>query len=154
METEDKILFEHLFPAEDMDNKERNESLYIISNLRDVANSEHFINENDPRRYSLVMMSLDKRNEAVHFNGGISNGVENRYIDGYIFRKKNSISVHYAVDRLHHETLDDNDYFMRDEFRCVKGVWKRNNEVLTDFVEPTVVEAFIDAELAKIKKIS
>lgn len=119
------LLDEKRFPYEGMSLDERNYYFNIISNCKDICNTENRVN--DENKCRIIELHFKKNNSVINVNGSVNIGNENRCINADIFINKNSIVVDMLVTRL---CVDDKlkEYSVLDEFKLEKGVLKRRSQ--------------------------
>lgn len=115
----DEIIFESHFQSENMDAEERNLCLWLLNNSQEVQDSPRRLNSDKP--FNLVTMYLLKEDGVIGFSGAISNGDENKWIDGTITDRPSfsgtSKFIKCKVHRLADTVLDqDKDYYLEEEF--------------------------------------
>lgn len=115
--SEEEIILEQYFPYHNMDLEERDYYLNLLLHTKDISDSAVLISEDSKSTFEIVNMVLKKAPEFITFNGAITNGEENRWIDGIIIKKGNSYAVISNVYRFA-EFLreDDRDYSVTDKF--------------------------------------
>lgn len=103
---EDEILLEQYFQTKNMSVDARNLCLYFIDKSKELDGS---INTgNVGRKYDIVNMSFNRIDNTINFSGFISNGEENKYLDGKINKVNDGYFLHCNVYRLY-EYLDDDE---------------------------------------------
>ncbi len=103
---EDEILMEHYFPYENISIDMRNMCLFLIDSSKEVKSSPRVGNSERP--FDVVSMHFRRESNHVAFNGFISNGEENKFLDGRIGYSDNKYFMYTNVYRLY-EYLDDDD---------------------------------------------
>ncbi|MGM9877209.1 MAG: hypothetical protein ACI33S_01040 [Bacilli bacterium] len=108
LDYDEEILLEQYITYNNMSKTTRDMCMHLISNIKEVTDSEVVISGNNQRSYSIVSMNFNSDGYVIKFNGFLTNEDENRFIDGTIVRKANNYYVNTNIYRLD-EFLDDED---------------------------------------------
>ena len=103
---EDEILLEQYFQSNNMSKDARNLCLYFIDKSKELDGSINTANVG--RKYDIVNMNLSRCDKTITFSGFISNGEENKYLDGKINKVNDGYYLNCNVYRLY-EYLDDDE---------------------------------------------
>lgn len=93
----------------------------MLRQTKDFMDSKHTISDEDSTRFEMVLMNLHKEGNDITFNGAISNGVENRWVDGIIKQngKRHYILTH--VFRLHQSVPESiKEYYVYDTYKRIQ----------------------------------
>lgn len=120
----DFILDEQRFPFIGMSLEERNYYLNIISNCKDICDSENKVGNES--KCDIVELHLKKENNVVSVNGSLVLGRECRFIEADIFINDNSILVDMLITRLGNQT-EHKKYRVTDEFKIENDILKRKS---------------------------
>lgn len=126
--TKKEIFQENYFPYQFMNVDERDFCLKILSNCKDISDSNYKVNGTS--KCDIVEMRFKKENNIIHANGSLTIGdkdnQENRCVDADIFITKDNIIVDMLVTRL--MVKDENkEYRVLDEFKLEDDVLKRRS---------------------------
>lgn len=124
------LSFEQYFKYKFLTVDEGDYFLDILRHTKDITDSDIVISNDSDNIFDIVFMTLSKEvNGKVSFNGAISNGNENKYIDGLIEKKNNKVYVISDVYRLH-ENVNDEDkrYSVVDYFSFTSNKVNRRSE--------------------------
>lgn len=128
MDNKEKILKEHYFPHLFMSSYERDFCLKILSNCKDISDSDHKIG--NIGKCDIVEMRFKKENDIVRANGSLVIGNEDiqeyRTIDSEIFINEDNIIVDMLVTRLMTED-EHKQYRVLDQFKLENNVLKRRS---------------------------
>ena len=148
LDNNEEILLEQYISSENLKKDERNNCVQFIRNLKDVSESNYFIDENDSRKYDIVSIHLIKKGNKVNFNGSLAGEREYRWIDGNITRRGNSIVVmcnFYRLSPLVEEF--DKEYSTVDVYNSTKEGIKRKSAYVHDDSFSVDLVSFDDQEL-------
>ncbi len=161
MTVEEEIIFEQYFPAENMSIDTRNLCLYLINSSKEVTSSPKVANPSKP--FELVSMHLKRDNQEVSFNGFISNGEENKFLDGRMIKLNEKYYMRTNVFRLH-DSLDeeDKDYIVTEEFDLQpEGLYRKtmysDGTYFCEKLEPLNeldVDSFVDEKVRGLRRNS
>ena len=102
MTYEENIIFEQYFQYKNLTSEEGDYYLDILRHIKDICDSDIRVSSEGSSIFDMVFMSIIKEsNGKVTFNGAVSNGEENKCIDGLIEKIKNKTYVMTEVYRLH-----------------------------------------------------
>lgn len=119
-----RILDEQDFPYMGMTLQDRNYYLNIIRNCKDIADTIHKVG--DESKCKILKLSFKKDKNVVSINGFLTIGDENRCIDGYIFKEKDSIIVDMHITRLCVNDIHK-EYTVLDRFKLENDTLKRRS---------------------------
>ena len=119
------ILDEQKFPCIGMSVEERNYCLNIISNCKDICNTENKVDNKS--KCEIVKMLFRKDDDIVTFDGFLKLGSENRTIKGELYVEKDRIVVYYEITRIGVEIQNAN-YSVIDEFKLDNDILKRKSK--------------------------
>ena len=148
LDNNEEILLEQYISSENLKKDERNNCVQFIRNLKDVSESNYFIDENDSRKYDIVSIHLIKKGNKVNFNGSLAGEREYRWIDGNITRRGNSIVVmcnFYRLSPLVEEF--GREYSTVDVYNSTKEGIKRKSAYVHDDSFSVDLVSFDDQEL-------
>lgn len=115
---EDEILLEQYITYNHMSKSDRDMCMHLITNSKEVCDSE--LNDGEDRKYKVISMNFNSDGYIVLFNGILTNGNENRYVDGSITRKSDNYFVKTNIYRLNEFIEDDErDYCSLEVFRVL-----------------------------------
>ena len=93
----------------------------MLRQTKDFSDSKHTLNDGDCTKFEMVFMNLGKDGDNITFNGAVSNGVENRCVNGVIKQKGKRYYVLSQVYRMHELVLEDiKEYYVYDTFKRIK----------------------------------
>jgi len=122
MTNEDKILVEQYFPAQNLDENDRNFYLNLLLHSKELTSSDYNFRDSSPSNYDFVFMSLNDEGSIVRFDGAITNGEENKLMYGAILRRGEKYYIFSDVYRLFELVFgDDKEYRVTDEFSFKDG---------------------------------
>jgi hypothetical protein len=122
MTNSEEILIEQYFPYMNMEKEQRDFYINLLLNSKEVTDSEFNLNSYSSPQYDLVFISLKNDGKLIRFDGAISNGEENKLIEGAIIRRGNKYFVFSNLFRLFELVHDDKkEYDVIDEFRFKDG---------------------------------
>lgn len=114
---DEEIILEQYFPYHNMDLEERDYYLNLLLYTKDISDSDILEREDSKSSFEIVTISLNKIQNTITFNGAISNGEENRWIDGIINKYGNVYGVWCNVHRLSDFiSEEEKDYKVTDKF--------------------------------------
>ncbi len=117
MTHEEEVLLEQYYQYINMDKTSRNFYINLILNSKELTNSEFNLRSDSPSSYDLVILRLNNEGCIVTFECAISNGEENKFINGIISRKRNNYSIYMFVHRLNDLVSTSlKDYHVTDKF--------------------------------------
>jgi hypothetical protein len=158
---EDEIIFEQYFPSENMNEDTRNLCLSLIGQSKEFTDSPKVVDNSEP--FDFVSMSLNKRNNIVTFNGFISNGIENKFLDGRIVKSNNCYFLKTNVYRLY-EYLDDDErqYSLDEKFELLDDCLVRktlySDAGYYDEVLPALthidIDSFAEEQVRRLRRIN
>lgn len=134
LEQLEEILLEQYISCENLKKDERNNCVHFIRNLKDISDSNYFIDEVDDRKYDIVSIHFIKKGNKVNFNGSVGNNREYRWIDGNITRRGKSIVVMCNFYRLSQLVSDaDKQYSTVDVYNSTRdGIMRKSAYVHDD----------------------
>lgn len=93
----------------------------MLRQTKDFYDSKHTVSEEDSTKFEMVFMTLHQVGENITFNGAVSNGIENRCVDGVIKQKGKRYYVLTHVYRLN-QSIPENikEYYVYDTFKKIK----------------------------------
>jgi len=145
----EQFVFEKLFyGSENLSVEECYFYFQMLRQTKDISDSKHTLNENDPTRFELLSMSLRSNDQEISFNGNISNGVEDKALIGVIKKSGKKYFVVTEVSRLHPSVSEDiKTYYVYDTFNLSKGyrqsVYDEPAEYREKYGESEIYEEFI-----------
>lgn len=148
MTREDRILYEIYFGYQGLSDEEGDYYIDIIRHTKEVTDSEFNVGNPETIAYDIITMSLKKlENGEVSFNGAISNGNENKCLEGVIKKIGNRVFVTSELLSLHPEVENRKPYDVTDYF-TFKGSQVLRKTSYTDgkYVE-TIMEPFNKEDL-------
>lgn len=93
----------------------------MLRQTKDFCDSKHTVSEEETTKFEMVFMSLHQDGENITFNGAVSNGIENRCVDGVIKQKGKRYYVLTHVYRLHQSVPENiKEYYVYDTFKRIK----------------------------------
>lgn len=113
MTTEDKMILEQYIQYEGISEEKADKCLDILRHSQDIMDSSKTVSDKGPSSFDIVVMSFKAtdNDDVVTFNGAISNGNENKWLDGRIEAIANKALVVANVRRLHPSLSEkDKDY--------------------------------------------
>lgn len=114
---DEEIILEQYFPYHNMGLEERDYYLNLLLYTKDISDSDILVREESVSSFEIVTMTLNKIQNTITFNGAISNGEENKWVDGIINRYGNIYGVCSNVHRLSDFIdEDEKDYKVTDKF--------------------------------------
>ena len=153
LDNNEEILLEQYISSENLKKDERNKIVQFIRNLKDISDSQYFIDKEDNRKYDIVSIHLIKKGNKVKFNGSIAGEREYRWIDGNIRRHGNSIVVmsnFYRLSPLVEEF--DKEYSTVDVYNSTKDGIKRKSAYVHDDTFSVDFVSYDDEELEEFYK--
>ena len=158
MDYEDEILIEQYFPAENMNDNTRNLCLSLINQSKEVTDSPRCIKSDEP--FDIVSMNLYKKGNMVSFNGFISNGKENKILDGRMATSNGKYYVKTNVYRLY-EFLEEEerDYNLEEEFEftdkaLIRKTMYSDGKFFYEELEPLTeidIDGFIEEKVRRLR---
>ncbi|NLC48011.1 MAG: hypothetical protein GX758_01445 [Tenericutes bacterium] len=130
MTYEENIIFEQYFQYKNLTSEEGDYYLDILRHIKDICDSDIRVSSEGSSVFDIVFMSIIKEsNGKVTFNGAVSNGEENKCVDGLIEKIKNKTYVMTEVYRLH-PSLEDEEkiYSTVDYFSFTSNKVNRRSE--------------------------
>ena len=119
MTENEEIQLEQLFSYKNMNKNERDFYINLILNSKELTESEYNYNKNSSPIYDLVFLALENKGNYAVFYGAVSNGEENKVIEGSIVKKGKRFFVinnFYRLFELINEEEDVKEYNVVDEF--------------------------------------
>ena len=93
----------------------------LLRQTKDFMDSKHVMSAADSTRFEMVFMNVHRDGENINFNGAVTNGVENRYVDGVIKTKGKRYYVLTHVYRMNQEIPENiKEYYVYDTFKRIK----------------------------------
>lgn len=122
---DEMMMFEKYFNGdESIPLEDRYFYFQMLRQTKDLMDSKHTISSEDPTRFEMVFMNLCQEEEGISFSGAVSNGIENRAIDGIIKAKGKR---HYVLTHVYrmHQSVPENikEYYVYDTFKQIKDKW-------------------------------
>lgn len=148
MTMEDRILYEIYFGYQGLSNEEGDYYIDIIRHTKEVTDSEVNVDPLDSTAYDLVMMNLTKLETGeVSFNGAISNGNENKCLEGVIKKIGDRVFVTSKLVSLHPSIPEKKPYDVIDYFTFKgKNVLRKTSYSDGKYFE-TIMEPFKKEEI-------
>ena len=141
MSDEEEVLLEQYYINKGLNKNERDFYINLLLNSKELTESEFNYSSQSSSKYDLVFITLENKGHYVTFYGAISNGEENKIIDGSIIKRGNKFLVINNIYRLFELLSDDEkEYNVVDIFRFKNGQLKRN----TKYADERVFDADIE----------
>ena len=147
MTYDQEILLEQYFPYTNMDEQDRTFYLNLLLSSQELSSSDYNLSETSPSRYDIVCMTLNNEGVMVRFNGAISNGEENKLIDGIIFKRRSGYCIFSNVYRLSEKVFENKEYRTIDEFSFKDEIVKRKSAYNEMFKKPVVIQLKTPGEM-------
>ena len=161
MTREDRILYEIYFGYKGLSEEEGDYYIDIIRHTKEVTDSEVNVGNPSTTAYDLVVMNLKKLETGeVGFNGAISNGTENKCLEGVIKKIGDRVYVTSSLVSLHPSIEERNPYDVTYYF-TFKGsqVLRKTSypdgryfETIMEPFDKDDLEAFIQSKADHMKK--
>lgn len=127
----DEVLVEQYIRAENMTKIERDICMLYLSNIKDIKDSDIKPVDDSTSTFTISEVIFKKHPAHITFNGSVSNGTEDRLIDGYIIKDGRSIMVKCNFYRLNDAVnSEDKNYNTVDTYRSGSGVISRKTQYL------------------------
>ena len=161
MTRDDRILYETYFGYQGLSDEEGDYYIDIIRHTKEVTDSEVNVGSPDSTAYDLVMMSLKKLETGeVGFNGAISNGNENKCLEGVIkkigdrvFVTSELISLHPSIEEK--KPYDVTDYFTFKGKQVLRKTSYPDGRYFETIMEPfkkEEIDAFVQSKADHMKQ--
>lgn len=161
MTREDRILYEIYFGYQGLSDEEGDYYIDIIRHTKEVTDSEFNIGNPETTAYDIITMSLKKlENGEVGFNGAISNGNENKCLEGVIKKIGNRVFVTSELLSLHpsienRKPYDVTDYFTFKGSQVLRKTSYPDGKYVETIMEPfdkEDLESYIQSKADHMKK--
>lgn len=119
MTDNEEVLLQQFFSSRGIDKSKRDFYINLILSSKELQDSEFGCSGESIRQYDIVMLSLVREGKRVSLNGAISNGVENKWIQGSISGTERKQLLSASIDRLSDMVPDSEkiyEYFETFEF--------------------------------------
>ena len=159
MTYEENIIFEQYFQYKNLTPEEGDYYLDILRHIKDICDSDIRVSSEGSSIFDIVFMSIIKEsNGRVTFNGAVSNGEENKCIDGLIEKIKNKTYVMTEVYRLHPSLEDEEkmystvDYFSFSPNSVKRKSYYSNNGKSEVILKPFDKNSLEEYKLSKVEE--